>query len=111
MKCLRFSCNVSTVVDNTLSPKIKWIQNSIIAGKLKARNLKQGKETFTPANVVKIFVVYKSDTWSQDLNANYTLQECLFEAVKLTKNNDPHKYSYFVYGIGFYSCSLSNSKF
>ena len=89
------------VVDNTLSPKIKWIQNSITARKLKANNLKQSKETCTPANVVKLFIVYKSDTWSQDLNANYTLKECLFEAVKVTKNDDPDKYSYFVYWILF----------
>ena len=31
----------------------------------------------------------------------YTLKDCFFGAVKLTKNADPDKYSYSGYGIGF----------
>ena len=44
--------------------------------------------------------------WSQDLNADFTLKDHLFGAVKLTKNPDPDKYSYSGYGIGFDSRSL-----
>ena len=40
------------------------------------------------------------------LNADFTLKDCLFGAVKLTKNADPDKYSYSRYGIGFDSRSL-----
>ena len=50
--------------------------------------------------------MYELDRWSQDLNAKFTLKECLFGSVKITKNFDPNKYSYSGYGIGFDSCSL-----
>ena len=46
------------------------------------------------------------DKWSQDLNAKFTLKDCLFGNVKLTKNADPNKYSYSGYGIGFDSRSI-----
>ena len=41
------------------------------------------------------------DTWSGDLNTDFTLGDCMFGAVKLTKNADPDKYGYSGYGIGF----------
>ena len=41
-----------------------------------------------------------------NLNADFTLKDHLFGAVKLTKNPDPDKYSYSGYGIGFDSRSL-----
>ena len=50
--------------------------------------------------------MYELDRWSQDLNAKFTLKECLFGSVKITKNVDPNKYSYSGCGIGFDSCSL-----
>ena len=40
------------------------------------------------------------------LNAEFTLTDCLFGAVKLTKNTNPNKSSYSGYGIGFDSPSL-----
>ena len=63
--------------------------------------LKQDKVTFNPRNVVNLIIFYELDTWSRDLNANFTLRDCLFGAVKLTKNADPDKYSYSGYDIGF----------
>ena len=47
------------------------------------------------------FIVYKLDAWSQDLNSDFTLKDCLFEGAKLAKNADPDKYVYSDYGIGF----------
>ena len=46
------------------------------------------------------------DRWSQDLNAEFTLKNFLFCAVKLTKNPHPDKYSYSRYGIKFVSRSF-----
>ena len=43
--------------------------------------------------------------WSKDLNTDFTLDNCLFGAVKLTKNADPDKYVYSGYSIGFDSRS------
>ena len=49
--------------------------------------------------------MYKLDRWSQHLNAKFTLKDCYFGAVKLTKNVYPNKYSYSGCGIGFDSRS------
>ena len=60
---------------------------------------------FLHKNVVNSYVSYELDTWSRDLNTDFTLGNCLFGAVKLTKNADPDNYKYSSYGIGFDSCS------
>ena len=51
--------------------------------------------------VVNLYIVYELNIWSQDLNAEFTLKDCLFGAVKLTENANPNKFSYSGYGIGF----------
>ena len=68
--------------------------------------LKQDKAPFTPNNGVNLYIVCELNIWSQDLNADFTLKDCLFGAVKLTKNANPNKYSYSGYGIEIDSCSL-----
>ena len=55
--------------------------------------LKQDKASFTPNNV-NLFIVYELDRWLQDLNAKFSLKDCLFGDVKRTKNADSNKYSY-----------------
>ena len=37
--------------------------------------------------MVNLFIAYELDTWSRDLNAGFTLQDCLFGSVKITKND------------------------
>ena len=66
-----------TTENYRLSPKLKW----------------QEKVTFTPSIVLNF--------WSQDSNTDFTLKDCLFGAVKLTKNSNQNKFSYFGYGIRF----------
>ena len=51
-------------------------------------------------NVVNIYIVYEIISNYKDINYP-TLENCLFESVKLTKNADMDKYGYFGYGIGF----------
>ena len=53
---------------------------------------KQVKATFSPKNVVNMFIVCRSDAWSRDLNTKFTLGNCLFGTVKLTKNTDSDTY-------------------
>ena len=89
--------------DKSFSPKLAWRNESRIR-----LTLRQEFATYTPNNVVNVFVVYELDRWSQDLNAKFTLKDCLFRAVKLTKNANRNKYSYSGYGIGFESCSISS---
>ena len=50
-------------------------------------------------------IAYELDTWSWDLNTEFTLEDCFFGAVKLTKNADTDKYKYSGYGRGFDSQS------
>ena len=55
--------------------------------------------------MVNIFIVYELDIWSRDSNTDFTLKDCLFGAVNVTKNVDPDKYVYTGYRIGFDSRS------
>ena len=51
--------------------------------------------------MVNLFIISKLDLCSRDSNTNFALDECLFRALKLTKNADPDNYEYTSYGIGF----------
>ena len=51
--------------------------------------------------MVNFFIVYELDSWTWDLNTDFTLGGCFSEGAKLTKNLDPDKYSYIGYGFGF----------
>ena len=82
------------------------MSNSRIKLRFTGNCLRQEFATLTPNNVVNVLIVYGLDRWSQDLNAKFTLKDCLFGAVKLTGNATPNKYSYSGYGIGFDSRSL-----
>ena len=68
--------------------------------KLKTKKDKKNA-TFTPTNIINLFILYELDTRSRDLNSDFTLKDCLFGGVKLSKNGDPDKYVYSGYGIGF----------
>ena len=52
-----------------------------------------------------LYISYELDTWWKDLNTDFTVGNCLFGAVKLSKNADLDKYKYSRYGIGFNSWS------
>ena len=74
--------------------------------KFKGSCLKENKENkaFTLSKV-NLFVLYEVDTWSRDLNADFTLKDCLSVAVKLTKNANQDKYKYSCYNKGLDSRS------
>ena len=40
-------------------------------------------------------------TSTTNYNSDFTLENCLFGSVKISKNTDVNKYKYFGYGIGF----------
>ena len=63
--------------------------------------LKKDSVSFLHKSVVNLYISYKLDTWSSDLNTDFALGNCLFGAVKLSKNDDSDKYRYSGYGIGF----------
>ena len=75
----------------------------------KGISLKQDSVSFIHENVVDLHISHELNTWSRHLNKEFTLGNCLFVAVKLTKNSDPDKYKYIGYGIGFEKFLWSDS--
>ena len=86
---------------DSLAAKLSFIYDAKITIELKGNYLKQDKATFTHRNVVNSFTAYELHARSRDLNSKFTLGDCLFGAVKLTKNADRDKFGYSGYGIGF----------
>ena len=76
------------------------MNNSRIKLEFKGSCLNQYKAPFTP-NIVNLYIVYELNISSQDLNAEFTLKDCMFGAVKVTENAYPNKNSYLGYEIGF----------
>ena len=62
---------------------------------------KAKKATFAHKARLNFHIVYKIDLWPRNLDSWFTLLNSSFGAVKLTKNVDADKHSYFGYGIGF----------
>ena len=58
-------------------PKLRQMTNSRIRTEIIKRFSNKDKVTFTSRNVGYLFIVY--DTWSKDLNADFTLQDCFLE--------------------------------
>ena len=51
--------------------------------------------------VINIYIVYKLDPISSTRNTDYTIQNSLFGAMKITKNDDSSKNNYAGYGLCF----------
>ena len=62
--------------------------------------LKQDKISYTHEKIVNIYIVYEISK-SINISDYPTLENCLFGAVSLIKNDDIDKYGYSGYGIGF----------
>ena len=58
-----------------------------------------------PKKVINLYISYTLNPWLRNLNIDFTLKNCLFGSVKLTKNADPDKCKYSGYEIGFDSRS------
>ena len=69
--------NPPFTANQILSPQRVWMNNSRIRLQFKGSWLKHYKVTITPNNVVNLFIVYELDTWSRDLNTDFTLKDCL----------------------------------
>ena len=85
--------------------KFEFLSN--FSKKLLKKNKKQKNATFSPPNIILLFIVNRLYVWSRNLNSGFTLKNLLFRGVKLAKNFDPDKYIYSgsSYGIRFDSCS------
>ena len=47
---------------------------------------------YIPKKVINLYISYILDSLLRNLNTDFTLHNCLFGSVKLTKNSDPDKY-------------------
>ena len=74
--------------ENSFFPK--WVDGYQLPKiKVNGNCLKQDRLSFLHRNVVNLYNTYELITQSTDLNTDVRLGNCLFEAVKLTKNVDP----------------------
>ena len=64
--------------DKSLSPKLARINESRIILRFTGNCLRQEFATFTPKNVVNLFLVPELDRRSQGLQAKFSLNYCLF---------------------------------
>ena len=89
---------ISSVTSGGAAPKIVH-DNARIKVKFNGNLLKQNKTTYNYGPIINIYIVYRLITDTKD--SSITLGNCLFDAVKLTKNPDIDKYKYSGYSIGF----------
>ena len=105
-----------TINNNSLAPKLEYIEKNIFVKFNGSCLIKQNKFTFNKKRL-NIYIVYDLGS-----NVNYfdpILENCLFGAIKITKNSDIDKYKYSGYGLGFDSkgvfshprCSFGNNAF
>ena len=57
----------------------------------------KSEHMFFHNNVVTLYISYESDAWLRDLNTYFALDNCLFGAVKLTKNVNKYMYNIYIY--------------
>ena len=62
-------------------------------------------DIFIPKKVINLHISYILNPQLRNFNTDFTLGNCLFGSVKLTKNADVDKYKYSGYSIGFDSRS------
>ena len=85
--------------NNFLNPSLNYLGTKIRV-RFSGSCLKQDKITYTHGKIVNIYIVYEISK-SINISDYPTLENCLFGAVSLTKNDDIDKYGYSGYGIGF----------
>ena len=69
--------------------------------KFSGNYVKENKSIYPVKSVMNIYIVYSLDTISNTRNTDFTSQNCLFGAVKITKDLNTSHYKYVGYGICF----------
>ena len=82
---------------NTFAPKVIG-SNRLEKVIFKWNCLIQEKIYFIHDNAVNLYITSELDTWARDLSTDFTLDNCLVGAMKLTKSLNPDKYEYSGYG-------------
>ena len=87
-----------TINNNNLAPKLECIEKKRFVKFNGSCLIKQIKFTFNK-KILNIYIVCYLD--SNLNNFEPILENCLFGAIKITKNSDIDKYKYSGYGLGF----------
>ena len=95
-----FSEKISSVTTSDGQVSKLVYDNARIKVKFNGDLLKQNKVTYNHGPIANIYIVYRLIPTTKD--SSVTLQNCLFDAVKLTKNADIYKHKYFGCGIGLH---------
>ena len=93
------SIKAPTTSNKILNPSLDYVGTKIRV-KFNGDCLKQEKITFNHGKIVNIYIAYEIER-SVNMSSYPTLENCLFDAVKLTKHIDIDLYKYSGYGIGF----------
>ena len=88
----------TTTFEYSQAPKLVY-DNARIKLSFNTDLLKQDEVTYNHGPMVIIYIVYRLNSFAN--TSSVTLENCLFGAVKLTKNTDTDKYKYSGYSIGF----------
>ena len=68
--------------DKSISPKLKWINESRTRLRFTRSCLRLKISILTPKNIVNLFIVYELDKWSQDVKTKFSLKGCFFWSCK-----------------------------
>ena len=71
-------CTTPSTTDNSLSPSIKWHENSKFCLIFKGICLKQKDATYATNYAINVFIVYELDFWPRDLDSDFTLKISLW---------------------------------
>ena len=77
------------VIDSNRLEKVIFNENCLIQEKIYSIH----------DSAVNLCITFELDIWSRDLNSDFTLDNCLVGAMKLTKSVNPDKYGYNGYGL------------
>ena len=91
--------NFITTSNYSITPELSYF-GSEIRVKFNGSSSKQDKIAFVYEKTVNISIVYEINNYN--INSYPILENYLFSAVSVTKNNDIDKYEYSGYGIGFH---------
>ena len=81
---------------NNLGAYPKVSEGTRMSVKFSGNYAKENKSVYPVKSVVSIYIVYKLDTVSSSRNTDFTIQNALFGAVKITEDpsdSDHNKYS------------------
>ena len=90
----------SNTSDYDLNPELRYFGCKRRV-EIKGSCLKQDKITYDHGKIVNINIAYEISK-NYNISDNTTLDNCLFGAVSLTKNDGIDNYKYLGYGIGSY---------